>query len=344
MLNNFTLYSLIIYRYNKAIKIKTNSRPNNGTGDYINIDYSLFFIFPLLFSCCRNRGHEPRFLHIRRAGSLFVTDLVRDRYAFGYRSVSLLPVNGSQDTTNYHKKSPLGKTGSKEVIFLILSYLRTAFLYLVLVLSIRMMGKRQIGQMEASEFVVTMLVANLASIPMQDGAIPLYSGLVPILVVLGMELSLSGAILRSVRVRRLFCGKPVILIDNGKVLQDNLGKTRVTLDELMSHLRQKDVLDVAQVQFAILETDGNLSVFPYPDHRPASARDAGISPNKQHMPITIIEDGYVSRENLEKAGKDERWLRRYLREKGSCQQDTFLMTVDDSDHIYWLGKEQADEA
>ena len=123
---------------------------------------------------------------------------------------------------------------------MILSYLRTALLYLVLVLSIRLMGKRQIGQMEASEFVVTMLVANLASIPMQDGAIPLYSGLVPILTVLGLELTLSGGIMRSVFLRRLFCGKPVILIDNGKILQDNLAKTRVTLDELMSHLRQKE--------------------------------------------------------------------------------------------------------
>ena len=109
---------------------------------------------------------------------------------------------------------------------MLISYLRAAFLYLVLVLSVRLMGKRQIGQMEASEFVVTMLVANLASIPMQDAAIPLYSGLVPILVVLGMELTLSGLILRSVLIRRFFCGKPIILIDNGKILTENLRRTR----------------------------------------------------------------------------------------------------------------------
>ena len=98
---------------------------------------------------------------------------------------------------------------------MLISYLRAGFLYLVLILSVRLMGKRQIGQMEASEFVVTMLVANLASIPMQDAAIPLYSGLVPILTVLGLELVLSGLILKSVGLRRFFCGKPVILIDNG---------------------------------------------------------------------------------------------------------------------------------
>ena len=223
---------------------------------------------------------------------------------------------------------------------MILSYLRTAVLYLVLVLSIRLMGKRQIGQMEPSEFVVTMLVANLASIPMQDGAIPLYSGLVPILTVLGLELVLSGGIMRSVFLRRLFCGKPVILIDNGKILQANLLRTRVTLDELMSHLRQKDVLTVDEVQFAILETDGNLSVFPYPAHCPASAEDAGVPPKQQHLPVCIIEDGFLSRENLQRAGKDERWLRRVLREKSTTQQETFLMTVDETDRICWIGKEE----
>ena len=222
---------------------------------------------------------------------------------------------------------------------MLISYLRTAFLYLVLILSIRMMGKRQIGQMEASEFVVTMLVANLASIPMQDAAIPLYSGLLPILVVLGMELTLSGLILRSVVIRRFFCGKPVILIDNGKILLENLRKTRVTLDELTGHLRSKDVLDVQSVQFAILETDGSLSVFPYPDHRPATAKEAKVKTEKQYLPITILEDGYLSRENLQKAGKDRLWLRKTLQQQGATEQDTLLLTVDSADHVVFLRKE-----
>jgi len=223
---------------------------------------------------------------------------------------------------------------------LLISYFRTAFLYLVLILSVRMMGKRQIGQMEASEFVVTMLVANLASIPMQDAAIPLYSGLLPILVVLGMELTLSGLILRSVLIRRFFCGKPVILIDNGKVLLENLRRTRVTLDELTGHLRQKDVLDIRTVQFAILETDGSLSVFPFPKERPASAGDAGIQVKKQHLPITVVEDGYVSKENMKKAGKDEIWMKKILQQHHATRQETLLLTVDSSDHVIFLRKER----
>ncbi len=222
---------------------------------------------------------------------------------------------------------------------MLLSLIRTFILYLVLILAIRMMGKRQIGQMEASEFVVTMLVANLASIPMQDTAIPLYSGMVPILTVLGLELVLSGLILRSVMIRRFFCGKPVILIDNGKILQENLRRTRVTLDELTGHLREKDVIEVSRVQYAILETDGNLSVFPYPAHSPASARDAGIQAGKQYLPITIIEDGYLSQDNLRKAGKDEKWLQTILGQKHSDIPGTFLLTVNDGDKVLWLGKE-----
>lgn len=222
---------------------------------------------------------------------------------------------------------------------MLLSYLRTAVLYLILILSVRLMGKRQIGQMEASEFVVTMLVANLASIPMQDAAIPLYSGLVPILVVLGMELVLSGLILHSVPLRRLFCGKPVILIENGKILRENLRRTRVTLDELTGYLRQKDVLDIRAVQYAILETNGNLSVFPYPKERPASAKDAGIQAKPQHLPITIIEDGYVSQENLEFAGKNLRWLEKTLETYRTTREKTLLLTVDDGNHVVWLEKE-----
>ena len=222
---------------------------------------------------------------------------------------------------------------------MILSYLRTIILYLVLIFAVRLMGKRQIGEMEPAEFVVTMLVANLAAIPMQDGAIPLYSGLVPILTVLGLELVLSGAILRSVNLRKLLCGKPVILIDNGKILQDNLRSARINLDELTGHLREKDVLDIRTVQFAILETNGNLSVFPYPKEKPASAKDAGISAGKQYLPVTILEDGYLSRDNLRRAGKDEVWLKKVLAQQGADIDSTFLLTVDAADHVLWLGKE-----
>lgn len=222
---------------------------------------------------------------------------------------------------------------------MILSYLRTVILYLVLIAVIRLMGKRQVGQMEPSEFVVTMLVANLASIPMQDGGIPLFTGFVPIVTVLGAELVLSDLSLRSLRFRKLLCGKPVILIENGNILQKNLRKTRVTLDELTGHLREKDVLDLASVQYAILETNGNLSVFPYPKEKPASAKEAGVQVKKQYLPITIISDGKLIHENLKVAKKDTLWVQQILRENRAELKETWLLTVDNADHVYFCRRE-----
>ena len=223
---------------------------------------------------------------------------------------------------------------------MILSFFRTTVLYIVLIAVIRLMGKRQIGQMEPSEFVVTMLAANLAAIPMEDAGIPFYSGLIPILTVLGVELVLSGVSMSSIRFRRILCGKPVIMIENGRILRENLLKTRVTLDELTGHLREKDVLDLTTVQYAILETNGNLSVFLYPAEAPASAREAGIVPKPRYLPVTIIEDGVLMNENMEKAGKDEAWVRRVLGNHRASIPGTWLLTVDREDHIFWLGKEQ----
>ena len=222
---------------------------------------------------------------------------------------------------------------------MILYYLRTMILYLVLIASVRLMGKRQVGQMEPSEFVVTMLVANLASIPMQDEGIPLFSGLVPILTVLGAELVLSVASMGSIRLRRLLCGKPVILIENGRILQGNLRKTRITLDELTGHLRLKDVLDLNSVQFAILETNGDLSVFLYPAQRPATAKEAKIETAKQSLPVTLIDDGKLLKKNLPVAKKDEKWVHQILKNQGTTLEDTFLLTVDALDTILWLPKE-----
>ncbi len=223
---------------------------------------------------------------------------------------------------------------------MILSFFRTVILYLVLIAAMRLLGKRQIGQLEPSEFVVAMLIADLAAIPMQNSGIPLLSGLIPMLTILGLELVLSGFAMGSVKFRRLLCGKPVILVENGKPIQKNLRQTRVTLDELTAKLRLKDVLDLTTVQYAILETDGNLSVFPFPKERPASAKDAGIRAQKQFIPMTIIEDGFFSAENLRKSGKDEIWLHNVLAAHESDISATFLLTVDGADHIRWIGKER----
>lgn len=222
---------------------------------------------------------------------------------------------------------------------MLISFLRTLLLYIVLVLTVRLMGKRQIGEMEPAEFVVTMLIANLAAIPMQDTAIPLLSGLVPILVILGIELVLAVLTLRSIRLRQFFCGKPIILMENGKIIEKNLRSTRVNLDELTMHLREKDIFDLTTVKYAILETNGQLSTLLYSKNLPASAKDAGVHVPDTALPVTLISSGHLMRENLAVAGRDMAWLEDELKKRACSIQKVLLMTVDASGKIYLIRKE-----
>lgn len=218
-------------------------------------------------------------------------------------------------------------------------FIRAVVLYLVVIAVIRLLGKRQLGQLEPSEVAVTMLVADLASFPMQEKGISILSGIVPILAVLGMEVVLSFLSMRNIKIRKMLCGKPVILMENGRFLQRNMRKNRVTLDELISQLRQKDVLDPSVVQYAILETDGNLSVFLRGEERPATAKEAGVTPQPDSLPFTIISDGRILEENLHRAGKDTRWLQKILSKEKLTPQETFLLTVDSDNNILVYKKE-----
>lgn len=202
---------------------------------------------------------------------------------------------------------------------------KTVLLYLILFAAMRLVGKRQLGQMEPTEFVVTMLVANLASIPIENPDTPIHHGIIAILSVVVLEMVFSTVSLHCIRFRRLMCGKPVILIENGNILYKNLKRSRVTLDELTGQLRLKDVLDISTVRFAILETNGSLSVFPYP---------------AQSLPVTLISDGRLMKNNLRLTGKDLVWLRKTLKQYNATQEDTMLLTVDDQNHVMFMPKKQ----
>ena len=217
---------------------------------------------------------------------------------------------------------------------MLISFLRTVILYLILLFAIRMMGKRQLGEMEPMEFVVSMLIANLAAVPMQETGIPLMMGLIPILVVLALELLLSVCIFHSVSLRRLFCGKPVILMKDGQLLQENLKKTRVNPDELTEYLRLQGVVDLTHVQYAILETSGSISTLLYPKYEPACAKDAGIAASELHLPVTIISGGRLLRHNLSLLGKTESWVEEKLRAYNCTVRDVFLLTAESGGKLY----------
>ena len=145
--------------------------------------------------------------------------------------------------------------------------------------------------------------------------------------------------MRFISFRRLLCGKPVILIREGTIDQTNLRRARITLDELTEHLREREVLDLGQVQYAILETNGQISVFPYPQYKPASAKDAGLRVPEQSMPVTIVSDGKLLESNLAVSGRDRAWLGHQLRSRGCPLRDTYLLTVDGKGNVYFIKKE-----
>lgn len=221
---------------------------------------------------------------------------------------------------------------------MLISLIRSVILYLLLIVVIRLMGKRQLGEMEPSEFVVAMLLADLASVPMQNNAISLFSGLIPILAVLALELCLAAASLKLISVRRLLCGKPVILIEDGKILQDSLRRTRINLDELTGQLREQGILDLSTVKYAILETNGKISAFLYAKNMPAPAMDAGLSPTDEKLPYTLISDGRLMEENLRLSGKTRAWLEQHLRSRKCTVRDVFLLTVDGDGKLYFCRK------
>ena len=224
---------------------------------------------------------------------------------------------------------------------MLIAFVRSVILYLVLIFVVRLMGKRQLGEMEPMEFVVSILIADLASVPMQDSGIPLLSGLIPILIVLAIELLLSVGIYHSVHLRRVFCGKPVILIEHGKLLQKNMKKTRVNPDELTEFLRIQGIVDITTVKYAILETNGAISTLLYPKYEPAAAKDAGVQLDELQLPITLISGGKLLKHNLKLLGKTQSWLDEQLKNYNCTARSVYLMTAEPGGKLYLSIKQEA---
>ena len=216
---------------------------------------------------------------------------------------------------------------------------RTMLSYALLLLVVRLLGKRQLGQMEPSEFVVTLLLANLATIPMEESNVPVTHGIFPILLIFAAEYLIAFLTLRSIVIRRFFCGKPVILIENGKISAKNLRRTRINLDELTMHLREKEIFDLSEVKFAILETNGQLSTLLYSKKKPASAQEAGIKVQEAQLPVTLISDGRLMKENLHLTNKTEQWISAELKKRNCSQKQTLLLTVDAASRVYFVKRE-----
>lgn len=221
------------------------------------------------------------------------------------------------------------------------AFFRTLVLYLVLITGLRLTGKRQIGELEPNELVLTMLLSDLAAVPMQDFGIPLLSGVLPIAVILCMSMLLSFLSLRSVRFRALICGEPTVIIRQGVISQQAMRRNRLTLDELMEELRCQGITDLQTVKYAVLETSGQLSVLLYPKDQPITPQQMDLAvADDVFLPRIIINDGRLLHQNLRAAGREEKWLRDQLRRAGATDtKDIFLLTVDEAGSVVCILKE-----
>lgn len=217
---------------------------------------------------------------------------------------------------------------------------RTFLTYASLLLLMRVLGKRQLGEMELSEFIVAALAADLASIPLQDIGIPMINGLLSIIVLFCCEILVAGATMKSVKLRSFLYGKPSVIIDHGVINQHELKQNRFTIDELQEELRNNGNTDISKIEYAILETDGKLSILPYPAEKPASAKAMGVDIPDNGYTSVIINDGQVMDENLSLMGRDRTWLDAELKRRGVCSPEkVFIMTINSAGQVYFAAKE-----
>ena len=219
--------------------------------------------------------------------------------------------------------------------------IRTLIIYLTLLLSLRLMGKRQLGELEISELAVAVLIADVASVPLQDIGIPLLNGLIPVVLLLCCEILITGLTWKSVRIRYLLYGKPSVLIRNGQIMQAEMKKNRFTLDELYEELRRQSITDIRTVEQAILETSGELTVVLYPESQSATAGQLGISCPESATSTLLINEGRIIEENLKAIGKDAAWLGQLLRQcKIESPRQIYVLSVTNTDTVYYAKQEK----
>lgn len=221
-----------------------------------------------------------------------------------------------------------------------ITFIRTIILYLITIVALRIMGKRQVGELSPSELVVTILISELAAIPMQDNGTPLLVGIIPILTLLCLEIITSSLALKSARCKKILFGENSILILNGKIEQAEMKRMRLTLDELLEELRLKGYPDISKVRYAILETNGKLTVIPYPQFEVPTREDLGIIDAKNALPLSIISDGNICWENVNKLNKSKNWLYNTLKRNGyKNSRKVFLLQADENENITIIPKE-----
>lgn len=224
---------------------------------------------------------------------------------------------------------------------MLISILRTLVLYVFIIIAIRLMGKRQISDMQPSELVVTMVISDIASLPMQNTSQPLLSGVIPVLVLVSLEIATSVIMMKSRKIRRLICGNPIVVIKDGKLIQNQMRRLRLTTEDLFAQLRQQDVFSIDDVQYCIVETNGTVSVLEKPEKRQPTVEQLGVKPEERKLETVVISDGEILETSLRLCGQDINTVNNILIKNNKSLSDVFIMTLDNDGNYRIIKKEKA---
>lgn len=222
---------------------------------------------------------------------------------------------------------------------MLLTFIRTIILYILVLVVMRFMGKREISQLQPFELAISIMIADLATIPMAEPGIPITNGIIPILGLLIMHLTISVVNLKSVKLREIMCGKPSILIYRGRIVEKNMKKERFTINELEERLRGNNVFNIGDVEYAILETSGQVTVIQKPNKRTTIPEDFNIMPEYEGITYDLVVDGKIMKQNLEKLGKDYNWLLKQVDAFGIKPEDALIATIDGKGNFFCQEKE-----
>ena len=220
------------------------------------------------------------------------------------------------------------------------TFFRSIVIYILVLVVMRLMGKREIGQMQPFELAISIMIADLASIPMTDIGIPISNGIIPIMGLLVMHLIISVINLKSSKIREFICGKPTILINTGKIDEEKLKRERFTLNELEEKLRSNNVMDLGDVEYAILETSGDVSVIQKPNKRNTTPEDFNIMPEYEGISYNLVIDGKVMQENLKQIGENYDWLKKQTQKFQMMPEEALIVTINGKGSIYCQKKEK----
>lgn len=217
---------------------------------------------------------------------------------------------------------------------MLITFFRAIVLYIIVLIVMRLMGKREIGQLQPFELAISIMIADLASLPMTETGVPISNGIIPILGLLVMHLVISMLNMKSTKIREIICGKPSILIFRGKIDEEVLKRERFTINELEERLRDNNIFNIGDVEYAVLETSGQVTVIPKPNKRPTTPEDFNMEPKYEGIPYDLVVDGKVMYKNLEKIGKNYVWLQKQTEKFGIKPEEALIVTIDGDNQFF----------